>query len=106
MRPIKFKAKVKKHSTLLDVLTIDFGNCIVCIVDSDRGNQETFDWSEVENLYQFTGLPDEKVCEWTQTNKYTISTGCGHAIHVWYPRDMAPYCPFCGKKIKEVGDES
>ena len=32
-------------------------------------------------------------------------TSCGHTIHVWYPLDMAPYCPFCGKKIKEVGDE-
>ena len=59
MRPLKYRAKVKGHVTLLDVTTIDFGNCVVCIVDPERGNQETFDWSKIESLLQFTGMHDK-----------------------------------------------
>ena len=58
MREIKFRAKVENIVQPLDVLTIDFGNCVVCIVDPDRCNQQTFDWSEVEAFIQFTGLHD------------------------------------------------
>lgn len=59
MREIKFRAKIKNNDNIFDVTTIDFGNCVVCIVDPERGNQEAFDWSEIESLLQFTGLHDE-----------------------------------------------
>jgi hypothetical protein len=46
----KFRAKIKGITQPLDVVTIDFGNCVVCIVDPDRRNQTTFPWSEIEAL--------------------------------------------------------
>lgn len=42
-------------------------------------------------------------CEWTLVGNETghdfHKTSCGHTPSVWYPQKMAPYCPFCGKRI-------
>lgn len=56
----------------------------------------------IEIVNQF-GISDD-VCEWKQDNMFeTIYRVCDGFYTTVYQKDFE-YCPYCGKKIKVVGD--
>ena len=53
------------------------------------------------------GCVDDDVCEWKSdygfiSDKYKRETGCGYTFYDLHHAVPFKYCPYCGKKIKEV----
>ena len=65
--------------------------CRICVVD------------DAIEIVKQVGVADD-VCEWKQDNMcekvYRVCGGCFTSV---YQKDFK-YCPYCGKKIKIVGD--
>ena len=50
------------------------------------------------------GIISDDVCEWKVKSNYYV-TKCSHDTDVMYGlKQDFKYCPYCGKKIKIVGD--
>ena len=78
----------------------------ICLSDDDLEHYQNGIDDAIEIVKQ-GGISDD-VCEWEYdykfvSDKYKRETGCGHTFYDLH--HAVPFnCPYCGKKIKIVGD--
>lgn len=74
----------------------------ICLSDDDlEYYQNGID--EAIEIVKHGGISDD-VCEWKQDNMFeAVYRACGGFSTTVYQKDFE-YCPYCGKKIKVVGD--
>ena len=64
--------------------------------------------NEAIEIVKQGGISDD-VCEWESdygfiSDKYKREAGCGYTFYDLHHAVPFKYCPYCGKKIKVVGD--
>lgn len=80
----------------------------ICLSDDDLEHYQNGIDKAIEIVKQ-GGVSDD-VCEWEYdykfvSDKYKRETGCGHTFYdLHHAVPFNKHCPYCGKKIKIVGD--
>lgn len=80
----------------------------ICLSDEDLEHYQNGIDNAIEIVKQ-GGVSDD-VCEWEYdykfvSDKYKRETGCGHTFYdLHHAVPFNKHCPYCGKKIKIVGD--
>ena len=86
------------HDSKLAVDLMEYANYI------EQSNKEA-----VQALKSVLEGNHDDVCEWESdygfvSDKYKRETGCGYTFYDLHHAVPFEYCPYCGKKIKVVGD--
>ena len=75
---------------------------------SNDDSEEVLYLNDAIEIVKQGGISDN-VCEWEYdykfvSDKYKRETGCGHTFYDLHHAVPFKHCPYCGKKIKIVGD--